>query len=230
MNTSSVLLMTRLHLLLPALVLAASSVSSAAFASASSELSYRVWLNQKPIGHHRVNINSSPTGDLLVTTRVSYDVRVLRIPVFTYEHTNREVWDGSCLSEISSETRSNGDVQRLEGKLSDESFQLVVTDDGDTRDASLDGCVGSYAYWDIARLKRTQLLNSQNGELEKTDLTSLGLQQLPRVEPSAQAYRLDTGETELLLWYAQDEEWLALQMELNGRTLTYLNERLVAEP
>jgi hypothetical protein len=82
----------------------------------------------------------------------------------------------------------------------------------------------SFAYWNPAFLQQDRLLNTQNGEYLEVDVSApvTELLEVRGETRSALRYRLDAGELSLNLWYSTDDEWLALESEVQGgRILRY---------
>ena len=69
---------------------------------------FRVWLDDTPIGYHQVSINKEENRKT-VHTQAKFDVRFLFVPVYSYSHETRELWEDGCLVNITSTTDDNGD-------------------------------------------------------------------------------------------------------------------------
>ncbi|MEM7078541.1 MAG: DUF6134 family protein [Pseudomonadota bacterium] len=191
-------------------------------------LAYRVLLDGKPIGRHEVAIQTADQGRVQVRTDVEMAVKVLFVPVFKYEHQAFETWQDQCVTTLSSATQTNGKRSAL--TLLSENGRGTITREAD-RDAPqqemLEGCLGTYAYWDRQRLQRAELLNGQNGERSPARLTENGAKALPGLDRLAQHFELSTPKADIQLWYADDGRWLALATDLDGRELVYLAEDLL---
>jgi hypothetical protein len=196
-------------------------------AGASSSWKFRVMLDDRPIGYHRVKINREQNRKS-VHTQANFDVRILFIPVYSYEHETRERWVDNCLVDVSSTTDDNGEDYFINSMQQKQ--QLVVeTRDGTT---SLEGCVRTFAYWDVDLLKSDRLLNTQTGEYEDVDITDMGTGVLSFAEKEIEArhFRLVCENMTIDLWYTQDMHWLALESVTDsGAVLRYLPETLPAE-
>lgn len=203
-------------------------------ASASSrtarELTFDVFLDERPIGQQRFALQPTHDG-LRVETRANFAVRILRLTAFAYEHRNVEEWRGRCLASIDSSTNSNGTPYRVSGSLSAEGF--VVSGSAGAR--RLDACVGTFSYWDRGRMiDRNQLLNSQTGEYVAVTAEPLGAGTLSlgEQEVAVERWALRGEGLEITLAYAaRDGEWLALDSELEGgRTLRYRRSAVELAP
>ncbi len=210
-----------------ALLVATTSVTLAAGAtplSASRDRSvdewrFRVYLDDSEIGYHNF-VLSEEDGRRRVLTEAEFRVRFLFVPVYRYEHVNREVWQGECLEEISSNTDANGEHYRVRGSRSGDGFAVEVQ--GGHTDVT--GCVKTFAYWDPAILDEPALLNSQTGELLPVEVERGALETLTvrGDEIEAQRYRMRAKNLELDLWYSTDQRWVALESTVQGgRKLRY---------
>lgn len=191
--------------------------------AAEGDHNFRVWLGDREIGRHDVTVSRSADETRVVST-VVYNVKVLFVNVYKYEHTAEEVWHGNCLQTISSKTRENGERTIMRGRMSPDGFVVQRNDEEVTEDNS---CVGTYAYWDMQRVQRNQLLNTQTGDLDPAEVVPLGRQPLPRLQQSASSYKINTEDSSITLWYSDEGRWLGLQTTANDQPLVYLNENLL---
>ncbi len=189
----------------------------------SQSWKFRVMLDDTPIGYHKVSVNREDN-QKMVHTQANFDVRILFIPVYSYEHETREFWTDNCLVQIDSKTDDNGDLYFVSSVRSDVELALE-TQDGTT---SLNGCVRTFAYWDVELLKSDRLLNTQTGEYEPVSVTDLGMGVLAideEEEIEARHFRLVSRGMTIDLWYTRDMRWLALEsVTESGAVLRYLPE------
>lgn len=196
-----------------------------ATADASSEaprrLNFDVFLDERPIGFQRFDLQPTRDG-VRVVTQAEFQVKVLRITAFEYDHRNEELWSGRCLQAIESTTNSNGTPYRVSGRAGEAGFVLGVGGPG----RRIDDCVGTFAYWDRSQLAgRNRLLNSQTGEYVQVEVRPLGAGSLAldgRDVP-VERFALSGRNIDITLAYAADSgEWLALDSRLeSGRMLRY---------
>ncbi len=180
---------------------------------------FSVLLDGSPIGYHRFELQPAVNG-LELFSEASFDVRVLFINAFRYRHTNREIWDGECLRRIEANTRQNGKRFVVSGALVDDQFMLQSSGNVD----ALGGCVMSFAYWNPSFLQQSQLLNPQSGEYMPVNVEALGKQEFTvRGERVlATAWRVTAKNTDLTVWYSDNNEWLGLEsIAKGGRILRY---------
>lgn len=188
----------------------------------SSSWNFRVWLDDTPIGYHKVSINRTKNRKT-VHTQANFDVRFLFVPVYSYNHETREYWENGCLVNIDSTTDDNGEDYFISSIQKEEKLALE-TQDGNT---SLEGCIRTFAYWDIDLLKSERLLNTQTGKYELVKVTDMGTGQLTVDDDQIEArhFRLVCEEMTIDLWYTDEMRWLALEsVTESGAVLRYLPE------
>lgn len=185
------------------------------------KLSFDVFLDDRAIGFHGFEL--VPAGDgVRIETRAEFEVKLLLITAFEYDHRNTELWRDGCLQSIDARTDSNGKQYSVRGQARGDAF-VVATSQGERQ---LGDCVASFAYWDRELLlQRRQLLNSQTGEYVPVRIDSLGRDRI-RIggrEVPVERYSLKGEALDITLAYAAGSgEWVALDSRLDGgRTLRY---------
>jgi len=189
----------------------------------AQDLSFRVWAGEREIGTHTFTVREQATSTN-VLSRALYNVKVLFVNVFRYDHEAQELWKGDCLTSLQSKTVENGETTTIRTQRQAEGLAVIRNDEPllQTQD-----CVGTYAYWDKQRIQRDALMNSQTGEIQPATVADLGPQPLPRLEMEKPALQIDTDIASIRLWYSEDGQWLALQTETDGQPIIYLNEELL---
>lgn len=202
------------------------SISNTSFATAadSDDLqqswNFKVLLNDKPIGYHQVRIDRDANRKA-VHTKAEFDVRFMFIPVYSYVHDTRETWENGCLVNITSTTDDNGDDFFINSKPLNQRLELETQDGIST----FDGCVRTFAYWDIEMLQSTHLLNTQTGEYQAVTITDMGSDtvNLEDGEVEARRFKLICEDMNIDLWYTNDMHWLALESTTaSGAVLRYV--------
>jgi hypothetical protein len=160
-------------------------------AQARTSWDFTVLLDGKPVGWHRYSVQLD--GDERVLTSTAHlEVRILGLTVYRYTHDATERWKGDCLLRLSSRTDDNGERLEVERWL--------------------DECAMSFAYWNVAMLKRSELLNPQTGRFESVAITPLG----------EGRHRITGTKNPIELQYSPSGEWIALDSTVSGgRTLSY---------
>jgi hypothetical protein len=185
------------------------------------KLTFDVFLDDRAIGYQRFAL--TPAGDgTRIETQAEFEVKLLLITAFAYDHRNTELWRDGCLQSIDSRTDSNGKKYAVSGRVQGAGF-VVATNEGEL---SLGDCVASFAYWDRDVLLQCQrLLNSQTGEYMPVRIDALGLDRvrIGERDVAVERYALKGQGLDITLAYAVGGgEWVALDSKLDGgRTLRY---------
>ncbi|MEM9183555.1 MAG: DUF6134 family protein [Pseudomonadota bacterium] len=188
--------------------------------SGAREWNFQVYLNDDPIGYHNFRLDPEDDGYQLLT-EAEFKVKVLFVTAYRYEHENVETWRDGCLERIEARTNDNGKRLDVTGQRDNASFDLAATGTSGALDS---GCVRTFAYWDLAALQDTQLLNSQTGAYQPVDVELVGRESIDvdGEQVAADRYSLESEGLDLDLWYSPEGEWLGLTSYVKkGRQLRY---------
>ena len=180
---------------------------------------FKVYLDDKEIGFQNFFV-AEHAGMKQLRSVANFEYKMLFMNLFHYQHEASEIWTGDCLQSINARTGANGKPFRVDGRLEQGEFRLERSG-GET---SLPECVMSFAFWNPKVLEQDKLLNAQDGELLEVDISKPVFEELEVLGESRPSYRyrLAAGALNLDLWYSTDNEWLALESEVQGgRTLRY---------
>ncbi len=180
---------------------------------------FKVFLEDKEIGSHTFQV-SNINNQVHATIQADFNVYVLFINAYHYQHRNYEVWEGACLKSIHSTTNDNG--EDLFVRATKDNSQLTIESTAGAHQAK--GCIKSFAYWDPDFLNSQALLNAQTGEILPIRVELVGQDSINvRNQPTkATHYRIHTDKFSIDLWYSDKNEWLALNSTTeNGAKLRY---------
>ncbi|MDP3086876.1 MAG: DUF6134 family protein [Methylotenera sp.] len=187
----------------------------------AKEWAFDVYLDKSKIGQHTFKLNDSDE----LTSTAKFNVKVLFINAYQYNHQAIEQWQGDCLSSLEARTLENKVETNIKAKLSGQEFTI---DDGKIKQ-NLPACTMTFAYWNPKIIAQSKLLNPQNGEWLDTKFTHLGSEIIDVKNKKIEAihYKLDgslNGKSKLKieLWYSANNEWLALKsITPEGYTINY---------
>ena len=193
----------------------------ASHAAIAKEWAFDVYLDKSKIGQHSFSLNDANE----LTSKAKFNVKVLFIDAYQYDHKAVEKWHGDCLANLEAHTVENKVVTDVKGKLTEPGF---IVDDGKTKQI-LPACSMTFAYWNPKMLTQTKLLNPQNAEWLDTKITKLGTEKIEVKGKSIEAthYKLDgslVGKNKLKieLWYNANNDWVALKsITPEGYTINY---------
>lgn len=188
-------------------------------ASLGDTYRFEVLLDDKPIGEHRFEVETSGP-EQRVFSEAEFKVDFLIFTAYSYEHQSNEVFRDGCLQQIRSTTNDNGTRYQVEGESTGSGFRVDRGDDV----AQAPACIKTFAYWDPKILDQTQLLNPQTGELEAVDVRRTGGDsvEVGDQKVAATRYELQTDELTIELWYNESLGWVRLSSDTGkGAKLIY---------
>lgn len=190
----------------------------AAAPARAEEWSFRVLLDGREVGQHVFSLRGGDGGQL-VTSEARFDVRLLFISAYRYDHRAVERWEEGCLQALDSWTVVNGERTTVMARTAGERLMVTRPDGRDEHG----GCVMSFAYWDPRILEATRLLNSQTGELVPVEIRPQGVESVEVLGRwrNAERHRIAGKDLQIDLWYAEGR-WVALEaLAAGGRVLRY---------
>ena len=191
-------------------------------AAQTKQYQFKVFLDDKHIGQHRFQVIRDQL-QTLVKSEAKFDLNFMFLNLYRYRHSSQEVWQGNCLKSIHTTTVVNGEKSFVRGNSGESAMRVKTADDS----VMLEGCIRSFAYWDVAALDAGFLLNSQTGKLLPVVLEKLGHSPIwLRGKPvNAHHYRIKNESLSIDLWYSESLEWLALEsLTEQGARLRYIAE------
>lgn len=182
--------------------------------SYAQEWTFDVYLDKSKIGQHSFTL-SEKDGMAQLVSKAKFNVKVLFVNAYSYDHIAKETWNKGCLNSIDSKTTENKVYTALSGKQEDSNFTVDVN--GKNK-RTLPACVSTFAYWNPKIVEQKELLNPQNGEFQKTNFDQLGTENIMvKGKPTDTThYRLLSApgskiKLDIELWYANNKDWVALK-------------------
>ena len=175
----------------------------------TKEWAFDVYLDKSKIGQHVFSLKNN-----VLTSKAKFNVKILFMDAYRYDHQANEQWQGNCLTRLTSDTVENKVVSHVEANLS--GANLTVEDGKRTQ--MLPACTMTFAYWNPKILSQTKLLNPQNAEWLDTKISKLGTDTIEVKDKKIEAerYQIDgtlegKNKLKIELWYSDSNEWLALR-------------------
>jgi hypothetical protein len=183
------------------------------------KIEFDIYLNDKKVGQQSVDITPTDSGEIVVI-KSQFNIKLLFVNVFSYQHTANEAWRNSCLHSIDTSTKENSDEFFVQSKKTNAGLSIT----SNSGISELQGCIRSFAYWDLSRLDSERLLNGQTGKYVPATLVANGQEDflLDDKEIRASRYTLTAENSDINLWYDQNQNWVGLNtLVKGGRTLSY---------
>lgn len=203
------------------LLLAPATVRAAGAGPASWD--FTVHLDDRPIGTHQFTLRPSDGTRQTLASNASFEVKLLGITVYRYRHQNEEQWSGKCLGAITAITEDRGDRILVNGSAEAGTFKVVADSGSKSTQASAEGCLSSFAYWNPGHLAtQTRLLNPGTGRIDPVVISTLpGATIDVRGAPTTvTGLRIGGLKNPIDVWYA-DGQWVGLDAAVDGRVLRY---------
>ena len=188
------------------LILALTLFSSSLMAQ---EWAFDVYLDKSKIGKHTFTYDNN-----LLTSRAKFNVKVLFINAYKYDHTSKERWQDDCLEGIEVNTTEDKLTTKVNGKKTSIGFEVS---DGKSNQ-TLPACTMTFAYWNPKILSQNKLLNPQNAEYLDTHFEKQANESIMvKGKPTDTTHYKLTGslngknKLNIELWYNQKNEWVALK-------------------
>ncbi|KQP18508.1 hypothetical protein ASF43_11175 [Pseudorhodoferax sp. Leaf267] len=187
--------------------------------SFAQDLDFSVSLDDKPIGQHRFRI-TGPADARSVTSEAQFDVRLLGLSVYRYQHRATEQWRGHCLAGLTATTDDDGEAGRVQAQARGQALEVSTA----AGTQALPGCVMSFAYWSPAIRTQTQLLNAQTGQYERVRIQAMGSGPIDVRGQStpAERWRITGPQQPIDVWTLPNGDWVGLDSVVRGgRVLRY---------
>lgn len=197
------------------------ALSQAAWRGVDTPLMFTAYRNGSLLGTHKIDFSMSGA-QLVVDIEIAFDVKLAFIPLYSYRHRNREVWDDGRLQSLDTETDDNGTAFNV--KAEQVGGRVLV--DGSSGKLDLPGDTLTTSYWNEAAAAAGEWLDTQAGNLVRSTVTKGQPESLVVEGQSVQAVPYDLeGDITCKLWYA-DGRWVKLAfVGEDGSTIDYALEK-----
>lgn len=185
------------------------ALTSTALVANAQDWAFDVYLDNNKIGKHTFNFNNN-----ILTSRATFNVKVLFINAYKYDHSAKEQWKDGCLTSLDATTTENKILTQVKADSSTGTFKLI----NPKSDEILANCVMTFAYWNPKILEQSKLLNPQNAEYLNINIEKLNDEQLlvkGKLTDTAH-YKLKgaidgKNKLNIELWYNLKNEWVGLK-------------------
>lgn len=177
----------------------------------AKEWNFDVYMDKTRIGQHTFKLSDANE----LVSKAKFNVKVLFINAYQYNHTAVEQWQDGCLTQLEANTLENDVATKVKGMADNDRF---LVDDGKQKQV-LSGCAMTFAYWSQKMLQQTKLLNPQNAEWLDTKIVKAGSEMLDVKGKTIETlrYKLNASlagkpKLNIELWYRADNlDWVALK-------------------
>jgi hypothetical protein len=182
------------------------------------EISFKVLRKGKPFGTHSVSFDVAADGTLTATTDVRLKAGLGPITVFNYELDATETWKDGQLVGLAGAVDDDGKDRSVRASRDGEALEVKGTD---YSGAVPLGILPS-SHWNVAQMRATQLLSTEDGELIKINVVEKGNEtvMVDGQPVDARRYLMDS-DIDVDLWYDAQGRWVKLAFEVRGQQIEY---------
>ena len=186
----------------------------------AQDWAFDVYLDKNKIGKHTFNLKNN-----IMTSRATFNVKVLFIDAYKYDHTAIEHWRDGCLTSLETKTIENKIITQVKADSATGVLQLLNAKSSEV----FPNCVMTFAYWNPKILEQTKLLNPQNADYLNIITEKLNDEPILVKDKLIETmhYKLKgalngKNKLNLELWYNLKNEWVGLKSTTpEGYNITY---------
>ncbi len=204
----------------PAALLLLAGGAGRARAAETTTLRFEIFRGQDSVGGHSLTFVRDGNA-LRVETATEVELSLVGVPVYSYSHNGREVWQGPFLQSLETATNDDGTQYQVSGRKTERGF-------------AVDGSAGSYvvsagvipgSYWNSDLVQTNALIDVETGELYEIAVEDRGIDIVKAADEEVRAQRFRvTGKRRIAhLWYDRAGLIVKMAFETAGE---YIEHRL----
>ncbi|MEM7024547.1 MAG: DUF6134 family protein [Pseudomonadota bacterium] len=189
------------------------------------EYTFTVLYDGDPVGHHRF-VYAHEGDRIEIQEATEIEVTFATIPVYTFAHEARQLWQNGRVQRIDATTDDNG-----------EAFAITVEDTGAGYVRTVNGRIDTFddpmavlAFWNPDTLKHDRFFSAVEDKTFDAEFEYLGTEEVTvGGEPvAAEHYRM-VGDEEREVWYDPDGHVAKVAFERFGSDVEYVRDQLTAD-
>ncbi len=182
-------------------------------------IEFEILRGGKPFGTHKIQFSQGKNDTLVAKIDINMNYSLGPVTLFTYSHSNKEVWKGNRLVSVNSTTNDDGDKFLVEATWDRERLEVRTKDKLYDAQAS----VLSTSYWNKKMLDSKKLLNTQYGTIEDISVRSdgMGTMMVAGEKRNVRKYLVNASVPVTVYYDAKTNEWVGLEFTARGSPVTY---------
>jgi Family of unknown function (DUF6134) len=212
---------------LVAALLVMAAASAAALAGDAGQYTFTVLKDGDPVGHHRFAFERD--GDRIgIREATDIDVRFATIPVYSFEHEGRQVWENDRVLRIDATTNDNG-----------EELDITVRPDGrggyvrtvNGRVDEFDRSKQVLAFWNKDIISHQDFFSVVEDKVLKVSFKFVGREKITLAGKQVEVdhYRM-VGDEERDLWFDQAGRIAKVEFSRRGSEIAYVRDQVAPLP
>ena len=209
-------------LLLVAAALVGAAAGPATRAGDAGEYTFTVLKDGAPVGRHRFDFDRE--GDRVeIQEATEIEVSFATIPLYTFEHQAREVWENGRALRIDSTTNDNGEKLKITVRPGDHGYIRTVNGRVD----KFDGSMRVLGFWNKEILKHHEFFSTVEDKTMQVSFQRIGWERITVAgkELDAEHYRM-VGNEERDLWFDADGHLAKIEFRRHGADIAYVRDQL----
>ncbi len=214
--------MTLRHALWVAAAMFLALPAASARADETGGYTFTVLKDGDPVGHHRF-VFDRDGGRIEIREATEIEVKLAMIPIYTFEHQARELWQDGKVVRVDATTNDNG-----------EKLDITVRPDGQGYVRTVNGRVDRFddskrilAVWNKDTLKHHDFFSVVEDQTLKVSFQLIGREQLGLHGQMLDVdhYRM-SGDEERDLWFDSAGQIVKVEFQRHGADITYVRDQL----
>jgi hypothetical protein len=207
------------------LLVAAALIATPSFAAVggdAGEYTFTVLKDGDPVGQHRFEFDRE--GDRLeIKEATEIEISFATVPLYTFEHRAREIWENGRALRIDSTTNDNG--EKLDITVRPDAHGYIRTVNG--RVDRFDDSVRVLGFWDKQTLKHHEFFSTVEDKTLTVSFQRIGWEKirLAGEELDAEHYRM-VGDEERDLWFDANGHLAKIEFRRLGSDIAYVRDQL----
>jgi Family of unknown function (DUF6134) len=208
-------------LLLIAAALVGTVASTAALAGDAGEYTFTVLKDGAPVGRHRVAFDHEGNR-IEIREETAIEVRFAMIPLYTFAHEGRQVWEDGRAVRIDATTNDNGEKFDITVRTNPDGYIRTVNGRVDRFDRS----TAVLAFWNKDTLEHNRFFSAVEDKTLDVSFQFVGQEKftIAGEQLDVEHYRM-TGDEERELWYDAAGHIAKVELRRHGSTIAYVRDQ-----
>jgi Domain of unknown function (DUF6134) len=214
--------MTLKHALWAATVVLLALLVWPARADDAGGYTFTVLKDGDPVGHHRFVFDRD--GDRIeIREATEIEIKLAMIPIYTFEHQARELWQDGRVIQVDATTNDNGEKLDISVRPDGQGYVRTVNGRVDRFDASK----RILAVWNKDTLKHHDFFSVVEDQTLKVSFQQIGPEKLTLHGQVLEVdhYRM-VGDEERDLWFDSAGQIVKVEFQRHGADITYVRDQL----
>jgi hypothetical protein len=182
-------------------------------------LRFAAYRNGEPIGQHTLAFQQSGS-NLTVSTSIDFAVKLMGFTAYRYTHRAQEVWTGETFQSVAATTDDDGKKYAVRAQRTAAGLDVQRNAGHEVLPADL----LPTSHWNVRQIAQSSLLNTQNGEQARVQVTPLGREKVKTASGwiDANHYRY-SGDLSKDQWFDDRGRWVKTTFKASdGSTIEYI--------